>query len=129
MKALIVYYSHSANNESLAHELKVRLGCDVVKIEEEKRRTGFTIFLDLLFRREPKIKKPEVFLNDYSMVIFIAPIWGSKIASPLTSYIKMENGNIKKYAFITICGHEGQGKMIADELTQLTGRKPIIVTE
>lgn len=130
MKALVVYYSYSANNESLARELKVRLGCDAVKIEEQNRRTSFTIFLDLLFHRDPKIKKPEVFLSDYNVVIFISPIWASKIASPLKTYIKMEKGNISKYAFITIsAGAEGQTKLIEDQLTQLIGHKPIVVTE
>lgn len=28
-KTLIVYYSHSGNNEKLAYELKERIGCDI----------------------------------------------------------------------------------------------------
>ena len=130
MKTIIVYYSHSANNESLARELKQRFGCDIVKIEEQKRRTSFTILLDLIFRRDAKIQKPDVFLSDYNTVIFISPIWDAKIATPLKSYIKMEKNNINNYAFITVCsGREGQRKMITDQLTQLIGKEPIIVTE
>jgi flavodoxin len=60
MKAIIVYYSHSSNNEALSFELKRRLGCDLLKIEEEKQRSGFTILLDLVFRREAKLKKTNV---------------------------------------------------------------------
>jgi len=130
MKAIIVYYSHSANNEALAHELKIRLGCDLVRIEEEKKRTGFTILLDLLLRRDPKIKKPNVFLSNYNTVVFIAPIWDSQIATPLKTFIKMEREHIKNYAFITVCsGREGQHEKITNQLTQLTLKKPIIVTE
>jgi hypothetical protein len=130
MKAIIVYYSHSTNNEALTHELKLRLGCDLLKIEEETRRTGFTIFLDLVFRRDAKIKKPNVFLSDYTTVVFIAPIWDSKIATPLRTFIKMEREHIKNYAFITVCnGREGQLEKITNQLTHLVLKKPLIVTE
>jgi len=130
MKAIIVYYSHSANNEALAQDLKHRLGCDIFKIEEEKTRTGFTILLDLILRREAKLKKPNVFLSDYNTVVFIAPIWDAQIATPLKTFIKMERERIKNYAFITVCsGREGQHEKITKQLAQLTLKKPIIVTE
>lgn len=130
MKAIIVYYSHSSNNEALAHELKHRLGCDLLKIEEEKKRTGFTILLDLIFRRDPKIKKPNVVLSDYDTVIFIAPIWDAQIATPLRTFIKMVRKQIKNYAFITVCsGREGQKEKITAQLTQLTLKRPVVVTE
>jgi flavodoxin len=130
MKAIIVYYSHSANNEALAYELKHRLGCDVLKIEEEKKRTGFTILLDLLLHRDPKIKKTNIFLSDYNTVIFVSPIWDAQIATPLRTFIKMQRGHIKNYAFITACsGREGQRDKIIHQLTQLTLKNPIIVTE
>jgi len=130
MKAIIVYYSHSANNEALALDLKARLGCDLLKIEEQKERTGFTILLDLIFKRDAKIKKHKVLLSDYNTVVFIAPIWDAQIATPLKTFIKMEREHIKNYAFITVCsGREGQHKKITRQLTALTLKKPIIVTE
>jgi len=130
MKAIIVYYSHSSNNEALAQDLKHRLGCDIFKIEEEKPRTGFTILLDLILRREAKLKKPNVLLSDYNTVVFIAPIWDAQIATPLKTFIKMEREHIKNYAFITVCsGREGQHEKITKQLKQLTLKKPIIVME
>lgn len=130
MKALIVYYSHSGNNESLAKELRLRFGCDIIKIEEQKRRTSLTILLDLIFKREPKIRDLDVYLNEYKTIIFIAPIWDSKIATPLVSYLKKEQGLINSYAFITVCGgREGQKQKITDQLYQLTYKKPIAVSE
>lgn len=130
MKAIIVYYSHSSNNEALAREMKIRLGCDLLRIEEIKPRNGFTILLDLIFRRDAKIYNPDVMLDDYNMVVFVAPIWDAKIATPLKTFIKMEKGHLKNYAFITMCsGREGQHQKITDQLTQLTQKKPLIVTE
>lgn len=130
MKAIIVYYSYSGNNEALAKELRLRFGCDIIKIEERKRRTGLTILLDLLFKRESKILEPDVFLDEYKTVIFIAPIWDYKIATPLASYIKKEKEHINSYAFITVCGgRPGQKQKIIDQLYKLTSKNPIAVEE
>lgn len=130
MKAVIVYYSYSGNNVALAKELRLRFGCDIVKIEEKKKRTGFTIMLDLLFKREPKIHDTGILLKDYNPVIFIAPIWDAKIATPLRSYLRKERRNINNYAFITVCGgRPRQKEKITNELYQLTGKMPIVVSE
>lgn len=130
MKSLIVYYSYTGNNEALAKEMKLRFGSDLYKIFEKKHRNAFTILLDVIFKRETEIEKPDIFLIDYDVVIFMAPIWDSKIATPLKSFIKMECLSIRNYAFISICtGHEGQSQKINAELFELTNRKPIAVTE
>src|ERR1041385_4208303 len=125
MKTAIIYYSYSGNNESLAKELRLRFGSDIIKIQEQKKRTGFTIMLDLAFGRDTKVLKPKIFLGDYDTVIFISPIWDAKIATPLKSFIKMEREHIRNYAFITLCGgREGQRQKITQQLEQLVGKKP-----
>ncbi len=130
MKSVIVYYSYSGNNESLAKELRLRFESDIVRIEEQKKRTIFNTVLDLILGRDAKIQNPDIFLDDYETIIFIAPIWDSKIATPLKSFIKMARDNIKNYAFITVCGgREGQKQKITEELTQLVGKRPITVVE
>ena len=55
MKTLIAYYSFTHNNEVLAKDLQKKLNCDIHKIEEPGKRTGFTILLDLIFNRNPEI--------------------------------------------------------------------------
>jgi flavodoxin len=130
MKTIIVYYSYSGNNEALAKKLKSRFGCDIVKLEEKKKGTGMTIMLDLLFKREAKIQEPDVYLEDYKKVIFIAPIWDAKVATPLTAYLKKEKEKIRSYAFITLCGgRPGQTLKIVEQLRELIGKKPIAFME
>ena len=130
MKTLIVYYSFTNNNDLLARDIQEKLACDMVKIEEEKKRSGFTIFMDILFKRKPKIKQLHVFINDYDNFIFIAPIWAGRIASPLRSFLLMERANIDHYSFITVCGGmPGQKEKITSELTKLVQKAPQNVTE
>ena len=130
MKTLIVYYSFSGNNEFLAQELQKRLDCDIYKILELKLRNSLDIFLDLIFKRKPKIEKSKFDLQQYDRLILIAPIWASKIATPLRSFIELEKDNFKEYSFITVCtGPDGQDEKITDELIQLTQKEPKTVME
>ena len=130
MKTLIVYYSFTESNEVLALHLQKRVGCEILKIEELKRRTLLTILLDLLLKRNPAIKTRPCSVHDYDHLILIAPIWGAKVASPLKSFILRERANIKRYSFLTFCGGvTGQKEKIERQLTNLSGKDPVNVTE
>jgi len=129
MKTLIVYYSHTANNEKLAHELQQKLNCDILKIEELKKRTMLTIMLDLMFSRHPAIKTNAHVLTGYEHIIFIAPIWAGQIASPLKTFLANEKSGIKSYSFITVCGGGGQRVRITKQLFRMLQKEPVAVTE
>lgn len=130
MKTLVVYYSLTKNNELLAKELQQRLSCDILQIREQRRRNKFILLLDLLFKREPKLVSHGFEVSAYDQLIFVAPIWAGKIASPLRSFLEYERSNIKRYSFITVCGGaEGQKEKIMDELTGVVKRRPVAVTE
>ena len=130
MKNLIVYYSFTKNNEKLAYYLRSKLNCDSVKIETVKKRTGFSILLDLVFDRKPEIKPAPYYLRDYDHIIFIAPIWASKIAMPLKSYLMDQKSSIRSYSFISVCGgRPGQKEKIFNELSRVIGKQPLRVDE
>ena len=130
MKALIVYYSFTENNEKLAKHLRKFLNCDIVRLETIKRRSGLSIMLDLMFHRSPALKTVPYYLRDYDHVIFIAPIWAGKIAMPLRTFLKKEKANIKRYSFITLCsGTPGQKDKIEKELTSVLNIMPENVIE
>lgn len=130
MKTLVVYYSHTLNNAKLARKLQEKLDCDLLKIEELKKRTGFTILLDIVFNRRPAIRATHYSLHDYDKVIFMAPIWGGKIAAPLKTFLHQEKDNIGHYSFLTVCGGvKGQKAKIIIQLRELTNKEPDNVTE
>lgn len=125
MKTLIAYYSFTQNNEKLAQHLQKQLNCDMARIETVRRRTSFSILLDLMFRRVPEIKPMPYYLNDYDQAIFIAPIWAGKIAMPMRSFMAKEKSKIKHYSFVTLCGGSpGQKEKIKDELVTIVGKEP-----
>lgn len=131
MKNLIAYYSFTNNNEKLAAHLQKQLQCETLKIETVKKRNGLSIMLDLLFKRKPRLKPHTLSLAEYEHIIFVAPVWAGKIASPLASFMIGERENIKSYSFITLCGggNLNQAQNLKKELTSLVGRAPSNVQE
>ncbi len=130
MNTLIVYYSFTKNNELLAGQLQQRLGADIFKIETLKRRSAFSIFLDLLFKRKPFIRKHQLSLRNYDQMVFIAPIWAGKIAGPLVTFLNEEKSNIRRYSFISLRGGgTGQQEKIEQELLTILSHAPEKVTE
>jgi flavodoxin len=125
MKNVIVYYSLTHNNEKLARLLSEKLQCEKLRIETVKPRNGFSIFLDIFFKRTPTVKDLEKSLAAYDHVIFVSPIWAGKIANPMKSMLHRERGMITQYSFISLCGGApGQKEKIERELESLLGKKP-----
>lgn len=132
MKTLIAYYSYTNNNQKLAFQLQKTLRCHLLKIEELKKRTGFTILMDLMLNRKPPVKVFPYNLKEYDHIIFVAPIWAGKIASPLKTFLLNEKSIIREYSFITLCGGGGghsQIEKIQKELATLIEKEPLKVGE
>lgn len=131
MKPLIVYFSHGGNNELLAYRLQKEFSCDIFEVGPEGKRTGFSIFLDIILGRTPRIKPCNVTLAAYDLLIFVAPIWSGKIAAPLRSFIVQYRNQISNYAFISLCGGglSTQAEKVRKELSTLIGRDPLTTRE
>lgn len=125
MKTLIVYYSFTLNNEMLAQAIQKKLRCDIHRIEEVEKRNGFTILLDQMFNRKPKIKPHPYVVSTYDQCIFIAPVWSGKIASPLATFLMEEKKHINRYSFITVCsGSADQENKLFNGLVKLLEQEP-----
>jgi flavodoxin len=125
-----VYYSHSGNNEKLAYELKGRTGYELFQAREKRKRKTISILWDTLFKRNSKLSDYFIDLKKYGNVIFVAPIWNGKIATPMRTFLQKEKNNIKNYCFIAVCnGEDGQKEQIYDELLTITNHSPHNVTE
>ncbi|HTI92390.1 MAG TPA: hypothetical protein VL727_17470 [Puia sp.] len=130
MKTLVVFYSFSGNNTVVAEELNSRLGGDIYEIKEMKGRTAFTILLDMLFNRKPRIRMPLFSTDQYHRVVLMAPVWNAKIAFPMQSFIRLEKDRLKEYGFVTVCGgRTGQQEKLEKQLLLLTGKAPMMVTQ
>ena len=128
MKSLLVYYSFTGNNKLLINTLEDKLKCDLHEIKDLKKRSKFTIFLDMLFHRNPKINSSNRDISNYDLVIFTAPIWMETVASPLKTFLIREGQKVNKYAFVTLSGVKGN-RYIERDLIKYLGKKPLKITE
>lgn len=111
MKQLILYYSHSGNNEKLAKYIAKRYHIDSEQIKEKReKRTMFTTVLDFLFNRKPKLQPLDKSLANYDRVIIIAPIWMGKLSSPMVSALHQYKDAIKEFAFVTFSGDPSESE-------------------
>lgn len=126
MITTVAYYSLTGNNELLANHLAEKLRCGLIRIKETTRRTTLKTSIDLLFGRLPRIERIETSLDAYDHVVMVAPIWASKLASPLSSFIARERHQLPEYSFITLAGYErpGQAERLMTELSRRVGRRP-----
>jgi flavodoxin len=130
MKAIVISYSLTGNNQDLAASLAATLGADHVRITEPKSRTTGTIVMDVVFRRTPKIVLPVEKMEDYDLVLFVGPVWMGQIATPFRACFKQLGQKIDKYAFITICGGaDGPNPKLADELGKRLAKEPVCLLD
>ena len=130
MKAMVVSYSLTGNNNDLAASLAATLGADHVGITESKRRTQGTIVLDVLFNRTPKLSTPVESTEGYDLVLFVGPVWMGQIASPFRAWFRQLGPTIGSYAFASICGGaDGPNPKLADELEKRLGKEPFCLID
>lgn len=126
MKTLIISYSFTGNNEKIAKKIAKILGAELCVLEEMKNRNVFTIVLDVLFNRTPLIKEIEKNLGHYENLIFVAPVWFGKIATPLRQLLKELKGKNENYSLVTLsAGADGnKNPNLEKELIKRTGLAP-----
>lgn len=130
MKAMIMSYSLSGNNEDLAASLSAALGAEHVRISESKSRTMFTIVLDRIFNRTPKIVTDVETTEGYDLVLFVGPVWMGQVSSPFRACFKQLRAEIDEYAFISISGGaDGPNPGLSDELKKRLGREPLCLID
>ena len=130
MKLLIVYYSFTGNNAALARKLGEMMECDILRIEEKRKRTSASFALDVIFKRRPRLKEYDVDLSAYDHIILVAPVWAGMIATPMQTFARQETGNLKRYSVIALCGGaDGQKENIRAFLESTMSWKPVLVEE
>jgi hypothetical protein len=132
MKISVVSYSLTGNNEALAARVARSLGADHLKVAEHKPRSMGAIALDMLFNRTPKVGLPADALAKPEALVFFAPVWMGKVASPLRASLKALRADSRPYAFVSISGGSAgtdATQRLADDVKARTGRAPAIVVD
>ncbi len=132
MKPVIISFSETLNNEQVARKVSKALHLDWIKLQETKKRTMMTNFIDILCHRKPKIALDLALLKPYEMIIFMGPVWLGHPASPFRRIFKYLKEHPKSYGLISVCGGNCDvvsNPKLPDILEKRTGMKPKFVKE
>ena len=100
-KTLVVFYSYTGNCESIVTELTNRISADVVEIEPAEKglhyeANNYALGTQLLNAIKanpndassyPAIDPVSVYVEDYSTIIIVTPLWWSQMAAIMQSYL------------------------------------------
>ncbi len=109
MKTIVVYYSHTGNNEFLARRLAADLGCEAEAIVPRGKAFGGQLMANMLglaTRTAPLSRD----LAGYDRVVLVGPIWMGRAAAPLRGFLKAARKKLRSLSFVSCCGSDDKGK-------------------
>ena len=122
MSYLVVYYSRTGNNRTLAEAIAKGLSADADEIVDKKNRKGRLNWLRAgSDSRGGKLTEIEYQKNpqDYDTIIIGAPIWAGNPNPPLRTYLQEVDLKEKRVAFF-ICSQTEAYKEMFPQLVALT---------
>lgn len=112
-KTLIVYFSWSGNTRVVANTIRELTGYDIVEIEVEEPYSSVYNEVTVRARQEldndirPALVTRVENIDEYGTLIVGTPIWSSRLAPPVKSFLTMYDLAGKKIA--PFCTHGGSG--------------------
>jgi len=125
MKNLVVFYSRTGNSKNIAILTARKLDADLDEIISLKNYSGVLGFIkaghDALKNKTVPIKFLKK-VKDYDIVVIISPNWGGKMASPVFSYIKLNDLKEKILCICCVQGSSG-GEKVIEQMEECIGKR------
>lgn len=126
MKTLIAYYSRTNITKKVATDIAEKLDCDIEQIKPKVNygsKIGYARGIkDAMSEKIVDLETLEYDPSDYDEVILGVPVWASKAANPLISYIDKNRGKFKKIRIFVTAGSTGFESTIK-QIEEYTGLK------
>jgi hypothetical protein len=101
----------------------------MAEVLERRPRTGargtWRCVLDSVFRRRPAFRYQGPIPDGFDVVVLIAPIWVSRLAGPMRSFVHDRRTMLPDVAVLSVMGSRGAPAAVA-EVARLTGRAPLL---
>lgn len=130
MRIAVIFYSFTGNNKALATAVAKELSADLIEISEGRARKMGTIAMDMLLNLTPRVQPAPSELEKYDHILFVAPVWMSKAATPLRAYLKHLKKHPQSFGFISISGGAlNDNPELADDLEKRAGTRPAVLVD
>jgi flavodoxin len=131
MKTLVVYYSRTGKTRFVAEKVASELKAEIEEVVDLKSRSGRFGFLkagyDATRGNETEIEEIKKSASDFELILIGTPVWNSRPASAISTYLKRNDFAGKKVA--VFCTNEGMGEEKAVDRTKALISKGDIVGE
>ena len=111
MKSLVVYYSRSNITKKLAEDIAGKLNCDIEEIKPKVNYNGKLGYArgikDGASGKNVELESLKYNPQDYDVVYLGAPVWASKAANPLISYLLQNERKFNDVKFFLTAGSSG----------------------
>lgn len=111
MKSLVVYYSRTNITKKLAENIAGEINADIEEIKSKinyQGKIGFARGIkDARSAKNIELEPLKYNPADYDVIYLGAPVWASKAANPLISYIKQNKDDFKNVKFFLTAGSSG----------------------
>ena len=120
MKTLVVYYSRTGKTRFVAEKVASELKAEIEEVIDLKKRSGRVGFLkagyDATRGNQTDIEETKKSPSDFELTVVGTPVWNSRPASAIITYLKRNDFAGKKVA--VFCTNEGMGEEKAVERTK-----------
>ena len=129
-KTLVVYYSYTGNARAIATELTRQISADVLEIQPAEKGLKYeadnyaigTQLLDAIKANPdnaasyPAIDPVTVSVSDYSTVIIVTPLWWSRMAAIMQTYLFQVGADLagKNVGLVVTSASSGISSVVAD---------------
>jgi flavodoxin len=120
MKTLVIYYSRTGKTKFVAEKVAAKLKAEIEEVVDLKSRSGRFGFLkagyDATRGNETEIEETKKSASDFEIIVIGTPVWNSRPASAISTYLKRNDFAGKKVA--VFCTNEGMGEEKAVDRTK-----------
>lgn len=111
MKSLVVYYSRSNITKKLAENIANKINADIEEVIPKVNYQGKIGYArggkDAITEKIVELEALKYNPEDYDIVYVGAPVWASKAANPIISYLKQNEGKFSEVKFFMTAGSSG----------------------
>lgn len=111
MKSLVVYYSRTRITKKLAEDIASQIDADIEEIKSKVSYDGKLGYArgikDGATGKIVELEAQKYNPEDYDVVYIGAPVWASKAANPIISYLDRNEGKFSNVKFFLTAGSSG----------------------
>lgn len=128
-QTLVVFYSHTDMSRRVARLLCSQFGWAIGEVSDQHPRVGtggiFRCVLDSLLLVRPEIRYDGPDPKDFDSVVCVVPIWLSRMAAPMRTFIEAQATRMRRVAVISVMDRHGSS-CAAVEADRLLGYAPAL---